>query len=110
MLKRSGIEGGVGPFTLIFRNSIARVLDQSLIVGDMEQTIGMLAESTGLSYKSVQRALEHLEALGLVRRGRRVANANTYIFNVELLKPLLKAAQDLIYRIERGEKIVVVSR
>jgi len=110
MRRNFEIEGGVGPFTLIFRNSIAKVLDQSLIVGDMEQTIGMLAESTGLSYKSVQRALKHLEALGLVMRWRKVANANTYIFNIELLKPLLKAAQDLIYRIERAEKFVVVSR
>lgn len=65
----------------------------------MEQTIGMIAEATGLSYKSVRRALEHLEALGLVRKGRRVANTNTYIFNVEFLNPLLKAARDLVYKL-----------
>ena len=37
-----------GPLASLFESAEAKVLDQSLIVGNMEQTISMLSESTGL--------------------------------------------------------------
>jgi len=72
-----------GPFTQIFQNPIARVLDQSTIVGNMEQTISMLSESTNLSYKTVEKAVNHLEALGFIEQTRKIGNAQAYKFKVE---------------------------
>ena len=72
-----------GPFSRIFQNSIARVLDQSLLVGTMEQTISMLAESTNLSYKTVEKAVEHLEDVGFIKYSRQIGNAKAYSFDVE---------------------------
>ena len=37
-----------GPLANLFGSAEAKVLDQSLIVGNMEQTIRMLSDSTGL--------------------------------------------------------------
>jgi len=71
-----------GPFTRVFGGPVAKVLDQSLYVGDMEQTIPLLAESTGLSFKTVQKAIEQLDALGLVKRSRKIGNTRTYRFDV----------------------------
>ncbi len=76
-----------GPLTDLFGNpqgrAIARVLDQSIIVGNMEQTVRMLADSAKLDYKTVQKSIERLEKYGLVRKNRKVGNAQTYSFNVE---------------------------
>jgi DNA-binding transcriptional ArsR family regulator len=76
-----------GPLTSLFGDphgrAIAKVLDQSILVGNMEQTIRMLADSTELDYKTVQSSLRKLEGLGLVKKGRKVGNAQTYRFNVE---------------------------
>jgi DNA-binding MarR family transcriptional regulator len=72
-----------GPLTQVFGGPVAKVLDQSLYVGNMEQTVPMLAEATGLTYKTVKKAVLKLNKLGLVKRGRRIANAKTYRFDVE---------------------------
>ncbi len=72
-----------GPFTSIFGGPIARLLDQALIVGTMEQTITILAESTNLSYKTTKTALEKLEKMGFVAQTRKIGNAQTYRFLVE---------------------------
>jgi DNA-binding MarR family transcriptional regulator len=72
-----------GPLSVVFGGPVAKVLDQALYVGNMEQTIPMLAESTGLDYKTVKIAVQRLEKCGLIRRGRRIANAQTYRFSVE---------------------------
>ena len=76
-----------GPLTNLFGNpqgrAIAKVLDQSIIVGNMEQTVHMLAESTDLDYKTVQKSLKRLEKCRFVRKSRKVGNAQTYRFNVE---------------------------
>jgi|SRR6266567_6732294 DNA-binding transcriptional ArsR family regulator len=76
-----------GPLTSLFGNpqgrAIARLLDESVIAGNMEQTVAMLAESSSLDYKTVQKSLERLQKRGLVKKGRRVGNAQTYRFNVE---------------------------
>ena len=63
--------------------AIAKLLDQSILFGNMEQTIPMLADSTKLSYKTVQFALKKLEGWRLVKKGRKIGNAQTYKFNVE---------------------------
>jgi len=76
-----------GPLTSLFGDphgrAIAKVLDQSILVGDMEQTVRMLADSTDLDYKTVQSSLRKLEGLGLVKKGRKIGNAQTYKFSVE---------------------------
>ena len=72
-----------GPLTKIFESPVARIMDQSLLVGNMEQTISMLAESTNLSFKTVQKAVKKLESLGVMAPTRKVGNAQAYKFNVE---------------------------
>ena len=72
-----------GPFHSLFGGPVARVLDEARIVGNMEQTVSMLSESTKLDYKTVQTALDRLTKHGMVQKSRRVGNAQTYRFNVE---------------------------
>lgn len=91
--------GFTGPFTAIFGNPVAKVLDQSLIVGNMEQTISMLAESTTLSYKTVLSTVEKLEKIGFIKATRRIGNAQAYKFEVANdLHELLECAQNLQIR------------
>jgi DNA-binding transcriptional regulator GbsR (MarR family) len=71
-----------GPFTQVFGGPVAKVLDQALYVGDMEQTIPLLVESTELSFKTVQKAIKQLNKFGLVKRSRKIGNAQTYRFDV----------------------------
>ena len=72
-----------GPFTQVFGGPVARVLDQARIVGNMEQTVPMLAESTSLTFKTVQKAIAKLVKYGFVKRSRKISNAQTYRFDVE---------------------------
>ena len=72
-----------GVLSTVFGGAVARVLDQALYVGGMEQTIPMLAESTGMDYKTVKAAVQRLEKLRLMKRSRRISNAQTYRFDVE---------------------------
>ncbi len=72
-----------GPFASIFGGPTARLFDQALIVGNMEQTISILAESTNLSYKTTKEALEKLIKMGLVVQTRKIGNAQAYKFTVE---------------------------
>jgi DNA-binding MarR family transcriptional regulator len=72
-----------GVFSAVFDGSVAKVLDQALYVGNMEQTIPMLAESTGMDYKTVKAAAKRLEKCGFMKRGRKISNAQTYRFEVE---------------------------
>ncbi|MDG6921113.1 MAG: hypothetical protein JRN59_06260 [Nitrososphaerota archaeon] len=73
----------VGPLESIFGNSEAKVLDQSLIVGNMEQTISMLEESTGLSFSTVQKTVAKLIDKGFMTPTRKIGNAQAYSFSVE---------------------------
>ncbi len=68
---------------MVFRNPVAKVLDQARIVGNMEQTVSMLSESTKLDFKTVQAALARLTELGLIRKSRKIGNAQAYRFSVE---------------------------
>jgi hypothetical protein len=72
-----------GPFSSIFGGPIARLFDQAYIVGNSEQTISMLAESTNLSYKTTKEALMKLVNMGFVVATRRIGNAQAYKFHVE---------------------------
>lgn len=72
-----------GPLSSIFGSPRARVLDQSLLVGNMEQTISMLAESTELSFKTVQKVVKDFVAMGYMTPTRKIGNAQAYRFNVE---------------------------
>lgn len=72
-----------GPLSSLFGSAEAKVLDQSLIVGNMEQTIRMLSDSTGLSFKTVQRVVKEFVGKGFMRRTRQIGNAQAYSFQVE---------------------------
>ena len=74
-------ELGEGPLTTVFGGPTAKVLDQVLYVGNMEQSIPMLAESTGLTYKTVQKAVLRLNKLGLIKRSRKIGSTQTYRFD-----------------------------
>ncbi len=76
-----GVKEGV--LAQIFGGPVAKVLDQATYAGSMEQTIPMLAESTGLSFKTAQKAVLELNKLGLVKRSGRIGNAQTYRFDVK---------------------------
>lgn len=86
-----------GPISAIIRSpAIARVLDEALIVGNMEQTVSMLSQSTRFDYKTVQSALHHLIKHGLVQKTRKIGNAQAYRFKVENeLHPLLDWAEEI---------------
>ena len=86
----------VGPFAAVFDNPTAKVLDQCLIVGNMEQTISMLAESTDLSYKTVLSVVGKLEHLGFMTATRKIGNAQAFKFEVENhLSEFIKCAQNI---------------
>jgi hypothetical protein len=90
-----GIES-FGPLTSIFKNSTAKVLDQSLLVGRMEQTIPMLQESTNLSYKTVAKEITHLIEIGLMEGSRKIGNAQTFRFMVDNhMSTLIECAQKI---------------
>lgn len=72
-----------GPFSSIFGGPTARLFDQALIVGNSEQTISLLAESTNLSYKTTKEALMKLLEMGFVIPTRKIGNAQAYKFRVE---------------------------
>ena len=72
-----------GPLSSVFTSPEARVLDQAFLVGNMKQTVPMLAESTGLSFKTVQKVLQRLSGKGFVALAGKVGNAQAYEFRVE---------------------------
>ncbi len=72
-----------GPLSSVFSSPEARVLDQAFVVGNMKQTVPMLAESTGLSFKTVQKVLQRLSGKGFVAPVGKVGNAQAYQFRVE---------------------------
>jgi DNA-binding transcriptional regulator GbsR (MarR family) len=84
----------VGPFTTIFGGTNAKILDQSLLLGNLEFTISTLAEATGLSYQTVQTSLKHFQNLKIVEPTRRLANAQAYHFNLHHIKKLIEAATE----------------
>ena len=85
-----------GPLTRIFMNPTARVLDQSILVGNMEQTVPMLQESTNLAYKTVAKEVKRLVEIGLIEKSRKIGNAQTYRFKVENhLSSLIECAQSM---------------
>ena len=90
-----------GPLSSLFREPVARVLEEARIVGNMEQTVSMLSESTNLDYKTVKSALQHLKEFGYVSETRKIGNAQAYRFNVENeLHPLL----DCIAKLQHGKR------
>ncbi len=72
-----------GALTQVFGGPVAKIIDQAMYVGNMEQTIPMLVESSGLSFKTVQKAVIKLNKLGLIKRSRKIGNAQTYRFDVQ---------------------------
>ncbi|MDG6964193.1 MAG: hypothetical protein JRM74_00485 [Nitrososphaerota archaeon] len=72
-----------GPLASIFGNAESKVLDQSLIVGAMEQTVSMLSESTGMSFSTVQNVVKKFVEKGFMKPTRKIGNAQAYSFQVE---------------------------
>jgi len=72
-----------GPFSSLFGGPVARLFDQALIVGNTEQTIAILSDSTNLSYKTTKKALEKLGEMGFAVPTRKIGNAQAYRFLVE---------------------------
>ncbi|MBM3292558.1 hypothetical protein FJY84_07755 [Candidatus Bathyarchaeota archaeon] len=72
-----------GSLTRLFKNLMARILDQSFLVGQMEQTTSMLMESTHLSYKTVEKVIKNLIELEYMVPSRKIGNAQTYKFKVD---------------------------
>ena len=81
--KRKDAQVDAGPFGLIFDSAMGRILDQSLILGRFEFTVSILAEATGLTYKTVKSCLERLQDLKWVKQTRKLGNAQAYMFDVE---------------------------
>ena len=72
-----------GPLaTLLQGEKRARILDQALLLGNGEFTVTTLAEGTGLSFKTVQSYLKHLESVGWVSKTRKMGNAQAYQFQI----------------------------
>lgn len=97
-----------GSLTTLFGNphgrAIAKVLDQSVLVGNMEQSIQMLADATELDYKTVQKSLERLTEWGLVKKSRKIGITQTYKFNVESdLHDLVNFARKMQLAPRRGD-------
>lgn len=80
---RADLDWFSGPLSSIFKSPVARVLDEARIIGNMEQTVSMLAEVTELDYKTVKSILRHLIRIGFVKPTRKIGNAQAYRFNVE---------------------------
>jgi DNA-binding transcriptional regulator GbsR (MarR family) len=73
-----------GPLASILQGDPgARILDQALLLGNAEFTVSGMADGTGLSYKTVQSYLKHLESIEWVIATRKMGNAQAYRFNVE---------------------------
>lgn len=81
--KRKNTHIDVGPFGSVFGSAMGRVLDQSLVLGKFEFTVSILAEATGLTFKTVKSCLERLQDLQWVKPTRRLGNAQAYVFDVE---------------------------
>ena len=72
-----------GPLATMFGSASAKVLDQCMIVGNMPQTISMLAELTDLDYKTVQNVVQTFVKKGFMQDLGKIGNAQAYKFNVE---------------------------
>ncbi len=79
VIRLKGVREGV--LTRVFGGPTAKVLDQAMYVGSMEQTIPMLVEATGLSFKTAQKAMLQLTKLGLVKQPRKIGNTQMYKFD-----------------------------
>lgn len=86
-----------GPFVTVMGKGIpmARILDQSLLLGTAEFTVSIIAEGTGLTFKTAKNCLGHLQELGWVSTTRKLGNAHAYKFNAENhMNQLIKWATD----------------
>jgi len=63
--------------------SMARILNQSLLLGNMAFTVAVMAEATNLTFKTAQKCIRHLLELKWVCKKRKMSNARTYSFNVQ---------------------------
>ena len=79
-----------GPFSSIFNGSMGRILDQTLLLGNMEFTISILAEATGLTYKTAASCLGRLQKMDWIMPTRQLGNAQAYRFNTNHMSKLIK--------------------
>ncbi len=96
-----------GPFVTVMGRGIpmARILDQSLLLGSAEFTVSIIGEGTGLTFKTAKNCLEHLQELGWVSTTRKLGNAQAYRFNAENhMSQLIKWATDFQLTINATRK------
>jgi hypothetical protein len=62
---------------------MARILDQSLLLGSAEFTVPVIAEGTGLTFKTAKNCLGHLQELEWVSTTRKLGNAQAFKFDAE---------------------------
>jgi len=103
MLRKTRDSAKPGPLFKIFSNPTARVLDTAAKVGSTEQTISALSEATGLDYKTVKAVLYRLMRFNLVKKTRKIGNAQAFQMIEDRLNPLLKCAAELVTEPSEGD-------
>ena len=73
----------------LFGGSVAKILDQSVIVGNMKQTAFTLSELTGLSAKTVRKVVNKLVKLGLMEQFQK-NKTKYYRFKTQKIRHLIK--------------------
>jgi len=86
--------GVVVKLSELFGGSIAKILDQSVIVGDMKQTASTLAELTGLSSKTIRKVANKLVKLGLMESFRE-GKTKYYRFKTQKIRYLIKFIEEV---------------
>jgi len=82
MVRRDKVEI-FGPLTKIFSNSTAMILDQSLLVGSMQQSILMLSEVADLSYNTTEKVVKRLVSIGLMEYIGKIKNVRFFRFKMD---------------------------
>jgi len=78
----------------LFYCPVAKVLDQAMIVGNMKQTISSLASLTGLSHKTVRRAVDKLVEFGLMEKIIE-GKSEYYRFKTEKVTRLIETIEEI---------------
>jgi len=80
--------------TKLCDSAIGRILDQSLLFGNLEFTVSILANATDLTFSTVKSCLKRLESIKWVDPTRKLGNAQAYRFNVNHMSGFIKWATE----------------
>jgi len=76
------------------RNPKARMLDQSLLMGNGAFTISTMAEGAGLDTGTVFAYIRHLKSVGWVRSVGFVGKKRSYSFDMEKMRSFVRWASE----------------